>query len=111
MRALRGRTVGGRRISVYTVRGTEVGLADCQLLYVDDRSEASTRAMQAAGRLGRILTVGDIEHFVQLGGMIQIVRNKNRFGFVIAPATARRSGLRIASPLLDLATIHEEDGP
>lgn len=52
-----------------------------------------------------ILTVGDFTSFAEKGGMVQITYDNNKFGFIINLKNARQSKLKIAAPLLELATV------
>ncbi len=50
-----------------------------------------------------VLTVADQDRFCQAGGMINMIKERNRVGFEINVSAARRAGLQISSHLLKLA--------
>jgi hypothetical protein len=52
-----------------------------------------------------VLTVGDAEDFIDLGGMIRFTEADRRIRFEINPAAAERVSLRVSSRLLRLADI------
>ena len=50
-----------------------------------------------------VLTVGEMERFAEMGGIINFVVKKNRLRFEINLDAGRRAGLEISSQLLNLA--------
>jgi hypothetical protein len=55
------------------------------------------------------LTVSDIDHFAEQGGVIGLVAGGQSVGFVVNRAAATRARLRVSSRLLSLATILDRD--
>jgi hypothetical protein len=58
--------------------------------------------LSAAARSGS-LTVGDSDPFAMRGGMIQLIKDGNKFRLVINIEAVNRNGLRISSRLRQLA--------
>ncbi len=109
-------TVDGRPTRGAVVRYTRVAsLADagnCHVLFIADRaaeirSLIDEAASEAAGHdvPAPILTVSDLEGFVDRGGIVEVTRRGTRLGFRISVENARSAGLLISAPLLELAEI------
>ena len=103
-------TLNGRRIVVRRL-GPADNLRGCHLLYVG-KLEAK-RGMEFLGAASRvfaveglpILTVGDSEDFINIGGMIRFIEMGNRVRFEINPDAAERVSLRLSSNLLRVADV------
>jgi len=53
------------------------------------------------------LSFAEIPEFARRGGIVGLVRAKNRFAFEINLRAAKKAGISISAPLLELATIVE----
>ena len=99
---VQGETVDGRAISVRSVSRIE-DLRPCHILFFGSSNKNGLaevlRATQGAG----ILTVGDADEFVQLGGVIGFVPEGNKIRFEINLGAARRNRLTISAKLLRVA--------
>jgi hypothetical protein len=106
-----GKLGNGREIDVRALSDGE-GLTQCQVLYV---SAASDRAVSATlARVGTmpVLTVGEQEHFTQLGGIIRVYPESNRLRFEVDMAHATSVRLKISSRVLNLARlVRDSDAP
>jgi hypothetical protein len=58
-----------------------------------------------------ILTVGETEHFIETGGIINFLMEDNKVRFEINDVAAKKSKLKISSQLLRLAKRVVEEGP
>jgi YfiR/HmsC-like len=78
--------------------------ANCQLLYIDKSLSGQLAGIIA--ELGRypVLTVSDIDGFINHGGTIGFLVIDNRIRFEINIPAASNAGLSISSKLLTLAT-------
>jgi hypothetical protein len=104
---LKGESVGKRRI---VVRRAEVpeGLDTCHLLFVSKSEKARFgTVLRAVGSSAPVLTVSDIDGFVEGGGTIGFFFEGHRVRFEISPSQAQRHGLRLSSQLLGLGRIRE----
>ena len=103
-------TLNGRRIAVRRL-GAADNLHGCHLLYVGKlEAKRATEFLGAASRIFAaeglpILTVGDSEDFINIGGMIRFTDAGNRVRFEINPDAAERVSLRLSSNLLRVADI------
>jgi len=104
-----GERVRGRPLTVRRFRKPEEARG-CHLVFVS-RSEKG-RLADVVRRLGGqgILTVGDVESFGRLGGMITFKMAGGKVQFEINAGAAEREGLRLSAKLLRVARI-VEGGP
>lgn len=83
----------------------------CHVVFVSDSERRRTAAI-LQGLQGRsVLTVGDMDDFARLGGMIHLTKQNHRIGFEINPQAAERARLRISSKLLSLAKLVQTSAP
>ena len=106
---LRKREVKGIPINIRYYGQSEDINRYCQLLYISDSKSAFTREILQRFKRQATLTISDINQFASQGGMIELTQGNNKIGFTINPKIARRQGLSIAAPLLELANITESD--
>lgn len=99
-----GENLGGRRM---TARRLVPGdnAAGCQILYVSPREAARSLELIKAAANKPILTVGEAENFIDLGGMIRFTIVAHRVRFEINPDAAEQASLRVSSRLLRVADI------
>ena len=103
-------TLNGRRIAIRRLGQTD-NLRGCHLLYIGKlEAKRATEFLSAASRIFAteglpILTVGDSEDFINIGGMIRFTETGSRIRFEINPDAAERVSLRLSSNLLRVADI------
>jgi hypothetical protein len=106
-----GKLGNGREVEVRTL-GEGENLAHCQVLYfagISDRAAAATLARVAALP---VLTVGEQEHFTQLGGIIRVYQEGSRLRFDVDVSHATSVRLKISSRVLNLARlVKDSDAP
>ena len=100
---LKAKTVDDRRVLVKHFAGWE-GVSECQALFV-----AANRSVGLAESLAQlakapVLTVGEVDKFLDAGGMINFKTVDGRIRFEINRDAAEAAGLQISSQLLKLAT-------
>jgi hypothetical protein len=102
--AVRGEKVNGRPLVIQRYsRAEEIG--DCQILFIS-RSEAGRLGGILERLKGRsVLTVGDVDGFAQLGGIIRFVTEQNKVRFRINLQSAKAANLTISSKLLRPANV------
>lgn len=103
-RTLRGKTILGRTPVVQRYE-TAAEVEACHVLFVAADQAAAMSVI--LGRLGDapVLTVGESDGFVEAGGIIRFIVEKNRVRFEIKPSAARRIGLKLSSKLLGVARV------
>jgi len=77
----------------------------CHLVYFASDDLPSLEPMLADLRGRPVLTVGDGEPFARHGGIVGLMVDGNKMRFAINPGAAHRSGVRLSSKLLALATL------
>lgn len=75
----------------------------CNILYVKAKQMSAIQALLASYEKESILTVGETEKFMDMGGIVAFVLVNNTVQFEINLAAARRSRIQINSRLLALA--------
>jgi hypothetical protein len=100
--AVAGERVNGRPVIVRRLKSL-ADAAACHILYIS--SSESTKLPQILSTLkGRkVLTVSDLDDFVQSGGMIRFVLIDQHVRLVINPQAAQAAGLKLSSKLLRAA--------
>jgi hypothetical protein len=104
---LRTRKVGEHPVEVRTLRPRDK-LYVCHIVFLPvtekDQAERILRSLKGS----RTLTVGEIEGFAVLGGVINLTVEGNKVHFEINRLAAERAGLKIGSRLLSIAKIVQE---
>jgi hypothetical protein len=102
-RTFEGKTVRGREVAIH--RSTSLrALGACHVLFVSlsEAKQVSVVVQALAGR--NVLTVSEIDRFVDRGGMIQLNRSASRVQFEINKSAAERVRLKISPQLVKLAS-------
>jgi YfiR/HmsC-like len=106
-----GKLGNGRSVDVRML-GEGENLTRCQVLYfsgISDRAAAATLARVSALP---VLTVGEQEHFTQLGGIIRVYQEGSRLRFDVDVSHATSVRLKISSRVLNLARlVKDSDAP
>lgn len=104
-----GKTVQGRDVVVRIYRSGE-DLRGAHILFISSSERKKLPAILSSLHSSGVLTVADMEGFLDLGGMIQFVPENNRVRFAINVEAARRAKLKMSSKLLSLAKTVEGKG-
>ncbi len=97
------RRAAGRSIELVSLPSDGTTSAICHLLFVDSLANMDSALSMIADK--SVLTISDVDTFAVSGGMIEIRKKRNRFGFLINREAAVEAGLLIAAPLLELSTV------
>lgn len=81
------------------------GVEGCHVVFIPRSQAPRLREVLARTAHRPILTVGDTEGFADQGVIINFFGEGDRLRFEINEAAARKSGLRIGSPLFGLARV------
>lgn len=100
--AFDGRTINGREFRIRRGVGPEE-LRGCQMLYLAQSEERRISTLIHAAANNAILTVSDIEGFVDAGGMIGLVVADDRVQFDVNLTPAHQVNLKLSSQMLRLA--------
>lgn len=107
--AVSGRMVGERAVEVAAIDGIDRA-AGCHLLFFGEHAAAAGGRVADALGATPVFTISDREGFAEEGGIANFMLVGQKIRFAINPDAARRSGLRISSSLLRLATLVGEGG-
>jgi hypothetical protein len=100
--ALEGRQTQARAVAVRRLASFEEA-RNCQVLFITD-SEERRLAMTLRGVAGQpVLTVSDIDGFIDMGGAIGIVHGDGRLQFEVNRQALEQAQLKASSHLLKLA--------
>lgn len=106
--AINGKTIGSRRLLIsYPIWADEA--QHCHILFIGE--SVRDRLAEIVDHLdgAPVLTIGDTPDIARSGGMIGLETVDNRVRFRVDLDAAQRSGLRLSSRILDLATaVHSE---
>jgi hypothetical protein len=81
----------------------------CQIVFVSSSEDKRIPEILASLQGTNILTVGESENFMQLGGAVQLTLLDNRLRFAINVDVARRARLKFSSKLLSLARVVRDE--
>jgi len=101
-RIAKGKAIAGHAIEVTPVENVEQS-RQCHALFVNSAQQRQTRHFLETLRGSSVLTVGETEDFLQDGGMIAFVLEKDRVQFVVNRKAATEAGLYMSSKMLNLA--------
>ncbi len=104
-----GQSIDGNRIAIRHL-ATFSEANTCRILFVS-RSERHriTDVLAGVSRLP-VLTVSDVPEFVNRGGTIQFVKQREKVRFEVNLVAAEKSGLTLSSDLLKLAVLVRRNG-
>jgi hypothetical protein len=92
-----GKTVMAKRIA------TPQDVDSCRIVFISSSEEGHLKEVLTALDKVSVLTVSDIPHFSQRGGMIGFILDGNRIRFDVNLASAENAGLMLSSELLKVA--------
>ncbi|MFH2045360.1 MAG: YfiR family protein [Pseudomonadota bacterium] len=100
--AIEGKLIKGRKMLVRTLSNVQ-DIKGCQVIFISASEKNNLTSILKALKNKDILTVSDMNNFVDNGGNIGFVRIDNKIRFDINLITAEKSHLKIRSDLLSLA--------
>ncbi len=103
------KNVLGRELQVKTLQSTD-NLRGCNILFISESEKKRLPAILASLRGSSVMTVADMEHFIDAGGMVQFVVEDARVRISIDVGATGGVRLKISSKLLALARAVTEDG-
>ena len=102
-RVIAGKTIRDRPLRVLRPKQTSE-FSSCRILFIASSERKRLPQVLSSVHEAPILTVGEVEHFIQAGGMIGFVINENKVRFEINLKATEESHLSPSSKLLALAT-------
>lgn len=106
-----GESINGKNIAIRRILSL-IQAADCEVLFVSESEQARLGTILDAAQRLNLLTVSNIRHFAERGGVIGLVQQQDRIRFEVNRTAAQRSHLVLSSELLKVAVrIIEKGGP
>ena len=103
-KVIAGRTVNGRKIVLKRLAsGEESGV--CQILFISAAEQLHSPKLLAKLNAGGVLTVGESDEFLELGGIINLARRDQKIALEVNLAAADKARIKISSKLLAVATV------
>ncbi|MGD0909924.1 MAG: YfiR family protein [Candidatus Acidiferrales bacterium] len=99
-----GKIVQGHVIQIKALKPAE-DLRACHILFIGTSEKKQLPPILANLRGSSVLTVADMDNFVESGGMIQLVMEDNRVRLAIDVGATVRAHLKVSSKLLALARV------
>ncbi|MDE2311036.1 MAG: YfiR family protein [Betaproteobacteria bacterium] len=100
---LEGKQSQGQNIQVRSVDRDAGSLVGCRVIVVGASEAGGIAAILNNAQQQPVLTVSEIDHFVDAGGMIGLVVNNAKVQFEIDAQAAQRANLKLSAQLLKLA--------
>lgn len=100
--AVAGERVNGRPILVRRLKSV-ADTTGCHIVYISSSEAPQLPQILDALKGRNVLTVSDLDHFVQSGGMIRFVLIDQHVRLSINPQAAQAAGLKLSSKLLRAA--------
>jgi hypothetical protein len=97
-----GKTVQGHELQIRRFQPGE-DLHTCHVLFISVSEKKRLPSLLATLSGSSVLTVADMDHFIESGGMIQFVMEEKRVRFAIDVGASTRARLKVSSKLLSLA--------
>jgi hypothetical protein len=99
---IEGRKIGNKQLSVRHIKSMNQ-LSGCQILFVS--ASDSHRTYQILREISGmpVLTIGEDEDFIRLGGIIRFYSEKNHIRFEVNQTAALKSDLKLSVKLLEVA--------
>jgi hypothetical protein len=99
---IRDKTIDNRALKTKQIR-TVAECTNCQLLFLSAAEKDRIKDVLDKLHSASVLTVSETDGFTEAGGMINFVRDGNKFRFQINNKAAQRAKLKISSKMLGLA--------
>lgn len=100
---LAGESIDGQKVTAARPARAQ-DAAECRILFISSSESGRLNETLAALDKANVLTVSDMPHFTERGGMIQFVLEGDRVRFEVNLPVAQRAGLTLSSELLKVAT-------
>jgi hypothetical protein len=101
-RMIRHKTIDGRPLALKEL-GSAAEAAHCHILFISASEKGRLPEILKGLKGTSVLTVGETDHFIESGGIINFVLKENKIRFQINHEEATKAGLKISSKLMSLA--------
>lgn len=101
---LNGKTIKGRKIEVMAYQQGNC-LEQSHILFFGTQDKGFIQPILSQAMDRNILTIGEVEGFTRMGGVINFFEEQNRLRFKVNVDAAKRQGLKMSSQILVSAQI------
>ncbi|RJQ49772.1 MAG: YfiR family protein [Desulfobacteraceae bacterium] len=105
---LDSKIIKGRKVKVISYR-EENCLEQSHIFFFGTQDREFIQKILSLAKGRSILTIGEVEGFTRMGGIINFFEERNRLRFQINIGAANRAGLKLSSQLLVSAQIVKEE--
>ncbi len=109
-KAAEGKTINGHPLAIKSIAPAQVSPAPCHILFISASEKRRLPAILEKLKSTSVLTVGETDDFLQLGGIINFSRSGRKIRLGINLAAAEQAGLKISSRLLSVAEVVKGQG-
>ncbi len=99
-----GKVLSNHPLMVQTYRSLAEMTNSCHILFICSSEKKRLPEIFAALKGTSVLTVSEVDHFTENGGMINFVLESDRIRFQINETTVEKAGLKMSFKLLSLAS-------
>jgi hypothetical protein len=101
---IEGRNIEGKKLSIRQIHSLKQ-LSGCQVLFIS--ASESRRSYQTLREVAGmpVLTIGEDEDFIRLGGIIRLFNEKDHIRFEINQSAAQHANLKLSAKLLEVAAV------
>lgn len=107
---VQGERLQGRPVELKRTGSAEVAASSCDMVFIAGSERGHLGEILRSFTKNHILTVSDIPHFVDKGGIIGFVVQDNRVRFEANQDAAQNAGLTLSSELLKVAVAVKKGG-
>jgi hypothetical protein len=104
LKKLEGKTIKGKVIQVLDLNEGDC-IDTCHILFLGTQDEELIRQFLDRAKGRSILTIGEVEGFTRMGGVINFFEEQNRLRFKVNLDAAQKADLKMSSQLLLSAQI------
>jgi len=104
----RGKSASGRPIEVRRLKEAAEAKS-CQMVFVSSTEGAKASKLVEAVRGTPVLTVGESEDFLRMGGIVALPMDGSHVNIVINAGAANKADLKISAKLLSLIKLYKND--
>ena len=104
---LKNRTVDSKNIVIHRYGHYVSAVSACNVLFIADSERANVEMIVSALRGAPVLTMSDMDDFVDKGGMVEFGKKDQKIGIKIGLKSVQNAGISISSKLLRIADTDE----
>jgi hypothetical protein len=105
LEVLNGKSIQGRELIVKRIADLQAA-ANCQVIFIGASEKSRISQIVAEMKDRPVLTVSEVDGFVEQGGMVNLLAGPNRIVMEINREVAGRAKLSVSSQLLKLAKVY-----